>query len=100
MIAVAGWLVFKADGGLPALAVWAANLVFNAAWSWLMFGRRQNALALGDAFAMLATIVLFIVLAVPVSATAAWLFMPYLAWVSFAAFLNFTILRLNPAPRG
>lgn len=99
MIAVAGWLVFKAEGGRAALAVWAANLVFNAAWSWLMFGRRQIALALGDALAMLATIVLFIVLAAPVSPAAAWLFVPYLAWVSFAAFLNFTILRLNPAPQ-
>lgn len=98
MIAVAGWLVWKGENGTAALAVWVANLVFNAAWSWLMFGRRQIALALVDAFAMLATIVLFLVLAAPVSMTAVWLFVPYLAWVSFAAFLNFTILRLNPAP--
>lgn len=99
MIAVAGWLVWKADGGRLVLSIWAANLVFNAAWSWLMFGRRQIAMALVDAFAMLGTIVLFILWAAPVSMTAAWLFVPYLAWVSFAAFLNFTILRLNPAPQ-
>lgn len=97
MIAVAGWLVFQAEGGLPALACWAANLIFNGAWSWLMFGRRQIALALVDALAMLATIVLFIVLAGPVNALAAWLFVPYLVWVSFAATLNFSILRRNPA---
>ena len=31
-----------------------------------------------------------------VSRPAAWLLAPYLAWVSFAAFLNFTLWRLNP----
>lgn len=98
MIAVAGWLVWRAAGIGPALGVWALNLVFNAAWSWLMFGRRQIAVALVDAFAMLATILVFIVLAWPISSTAAWLFVPYLAWVSFAAALNANILKRNPNP--
>ena len=31
----------------------------------------------------------------PVSRVAAWLLAPYLAWVSFAAVLNFTLWRLN-----
>jgi len=31
-----------------------------------------------------------------VSATAGYLLVPYLMWVSFAAFLNFTIWQLNP----
>jgi tryptophan-rich sensory protein len=30
-----------------------------------------------------------------VSRVAAWLLAPYLAWVSFAAFLNFTLWSLN-----
>jgi translocator protein len=40
--------------------------------------------------------VLMIVLFRPISPMAAWLLAPYLAWVSFAAFLNWTMLRLNP----
>jgi tryptophan-rich sensory protein len=36
----------------------------------------------------------------PVSATAAWLLVPYLVWVSFAGFLNWTLWRLNPAENG
>jgi tryptophan-rich sensory protein len=32
----------------------------------------------------------------PVSSVAAWLLAPYVAWVSFAALLNFTPWRLNP----
>jgi tryptophan-rich sensory protein len=36
----------------------------------------------------------------PVSATAAWLLVPYLVWVSFAGFLNWTLWRLNPTENG
>jgi len=32
----------------------------------------------------------------PVNAAAAWLLLPYLAWVTFAAVLNFTVWRMNP----
>jgi benzodiazapine receptor len=96
MIAVAGWLVWQADGiGLP-LAAWAMNLVLNAAWSWLMFGRHRVMLALVDAAGMAATIVAFIWLALPHSPAAAALFIPYLAWTLFATALNAEILKRNP----
>ncbi|MDX2288945.1 MAG: TspO/MBR family protein [Hyphomicrobiaceae bacterium] len=95
-IAVAGWRVWQADGIGLALGVWGLNLVFNAAWSWLMFGRRQIGLALADALAMLATIIAFMALAWPISQQATWLFAPYLAWVAFASLLNWAILRRNP----
>jgi benzodiazapine receptor len=98
MMAIAGWLVWQAEGFGPALAVWGLNLAFNAAWSWLMFGRRQIALALVDAIAMLVTIVAFMLLAAPVSSTASWLFLPYLAWVAFATALNTSLMRRNPQP--
>ena len=42
---------------------------------------------------IVATMVLFH----PVSAAAAWLLVPYLAWVSFASALNFAIWRSNRA---
>ena len=97
MIASAGWLVWNRGGISAALIVWILNLAANGAWSWLMFGRRQIALALVDAGIMLGTIIAFIALAWPVSATASWLFVPYLVWVMFATALNFSILRRNPA---
>lgn len=96
MIAVAGWLVWWHDGFSLPLWLWAANLAFNAAWSWLMFGKHRIGLALPDAGAMLATILLFIAAAWPVSAAAAMLFLPYLAWVAFATALNWSILHRNP----
>ena len=94
-IAIAGWLVWRTEGAGPAVAVWALQLGFNAAWSWLFFGRRQMALAFVDILCLWLTIVVFIVLAWPLSPTAAFLFVPYLAWVSFAAVLNLRMWRLN-----
>jgi translocator protein len=96
MIAVAGWLVWWREGFGVAIAVWAANLVLNSAWSWLMFGKHRIDLALADAAAMLATIVIFIGVSWPVSPIASLLFLPYLAWVAFATALNWSILKHNP----
>ena len=96
LFAIAGWLVWKAAGFGPALVVWTLNLLFNGAWSWLMFGRRQIGAALVDAVAMLVTIIAFMVLAWPASQTATWLFAPYLVWVAFATALNASILSRNP----
>ena len=99
MIAIAGWLVWKQASMSVALAFWIVNLAANGAWSWLMFGRRQMALALVDALLMLVTIVGFIRFAWPISETAAWLFVPYLAWVSFASALNLSLLLRNRPAR-
>ncbi|WP_376093576.1 TspO/MBR family protein [Roseomonas sp. CCTCC AB2023176] len=97
MIAASGWLVWRQVGfGLP-IAVYALNLALNAAWSALFFGLRRPDLALYDLVAMWLTIVACIVLFAPVSAVAAWLLVPYLAWTTFAGALNATMWRLNGA---
>jgi len=100
MIAWAGVIVWRADGFGPAIIAWGAQLVFNGAWSWLMFGRKQIGLALADAGAMLVSIVAFMILAWPIDASASLLFVPYLAWVVTAFLLNLRVLQLNPGARG
>jgi benzodiazapine receptor len=97
IIGVAGWLIWRAQGAGPALLFWALGLALNAGWSPIMFGHHQIGLALLDIVALLVTIVAFIGTAWPVSRTAALLYVPYLAWVSFATALNYAILRLNGA---
>lgn len=100
-IAVAGWLVWRAgrSGATVALSVWVAQLILNGLWSWLFFGLHRPSLAWIDIMALLASIVAFIVVARPISAGAAWLFVPYALWVGFATVLNATIVRLNPGVR-
>lgn len=96
MIALAGWRAWRATGTThPAVLLWLAQLALNAAWSYLFFGLRRPDLAFVDIAAMWALIVACVVVFRRVDTLAAWLFVPYLAWVSFAAALNFRIWMLN-----
>ena len=98
MMAVAAWLVWK-QGGFAAqrrpLAFFLSQLALNALWTPLFFGLHWTGVAFAEivllGLAIAATIAVFR----PVNRTAAWLLAPYLAWVSFAAVLNFTLWRLN-----
>jgi translocator protein len=99
MIAVAGWLVWERAGIGPVLALWAAQLIVNASWSWVMFGRQQIGLAFATLGLLWLAVASFVVAAWPVSQTASLLFVPYLAWGTFAGVLNFTIWRLNASVR-
>lgn len=102
MIAVAGWLATRHGGASAvlassaALAFWIIQLALNGLWSWLMFGQHRIGLALADIALLWLAICAFIVSAWPQSRAASLLFVPYLAWVSFAGALNFELWRLNP----
>ena len=76
MIAIAGWRVWEAQGMGAALVVWGIGLIFNMAWSWLMFGRKEIGLALVDLVLLWLSVVGFILLAWPIDRIAAWLFVP------------------------
>jgi tryptophan-rich sensory protein len=98
MIAVAGWLVWRQAGlagaGL-ALAVYAVQLMLNAAWSPLFFGLHRPDLGFVDIILLWMSILTTIVLFGPIHSVAALLLVPYLAWVTFAGALNFAVWRLN-----
>jgi tryptophan-rich sensory protein len=99
MIAVAGWLVWRTagfGGAGAALAVYFLQLVLNAGWSALFFGLRRPDWAFYEVIALWASILGCVVLFWPIHAGAAWLMVPYLLWVTFAAVLNAEIWRRNP----
>jgi len=96
-IAIAGWLVWSEAGFVVAMAFWAAQWVFNAAWSWLFFGRRRMDQGFYDICLLWVSAAGFIVTAWSHSQIASLLFVPYLAWISTAALLNLTVWRLNSA---
>ncbi len=100
--AVSGWLVWQAAGMAAALALaaYGLSLVINAGWSALFFGLRRMDFGLVNVIALWLSIVLVAVLFWPVSPLAAALQLPYLAWVSLAAWLNFTVLRMNRGEAG
>ncbi|MER7440505.1 TspO/MBR family protein [Micromonospora avicenniae] len=96
LIALAGWLVWRRVGFGAAVWAWVAQLVLNAAWTPLFFGARRYGAAFAEIVVLWLAIALTVLLFARVSRTAASLMLPYLAWVTFAAALNFAIWRLNP----
>lgn len=95
-IAAAGWLVWRARRRLDLpLMLWGLQLIANAAWSWLFFGIHRPGLAFIDIIIMLSLIVGFIDVARQSSPVAAWLFVPYALWVTFAGALNLAIWLMN-----
>jgi tryptophan-rich sensory protein len=98
MMAVAAWLVWR-QGGFTVqrrpLAFFLGQLALNAAWSPLFFGLRWPGAACVEIAALWLAIGATLLSFRSASPIAACLLAPYLAWVSFAAVLNFTLWRLN-----
>lgn len=95
MIAVAGWRIWMIEPRSGAMKIWFAQMALNWAWSPIWFIGQMLWPAFAVIVAILALIVAFIVSARRLDPTAAWLFVPYLAWVGFASLLNFSIAVLN-----
>jgi translocator protein len=103
MMAVAAWLVWRergARGAKAALALFLVQLALNALWSWLFFAWRQGLWSFVDIVALLALVVATVTAFWRIRPLAGALLLPYLAWVSFAAALNFATWRLNPGLLG
>jgi len=97
LMALAAWLVWMRGwkAAKYALTLFVVQLILNAAWSWLFFGWRQPGWAFVELVILLAAIIATAVAFARVKPIAACLLAPYLAWVTFAGLLNFTIWRLN-----
>jgi len=95
MIAVAGWRIWMIDAKSTAMKVWFGQMLFNWAWSPIWFIGQMLWPAFAVIVVLLALIIAFIVTARKLDTPAAWLFVPYLAWVGFASLLNLSIAILN-----
>ena len=98
MMAISAWLVWRKLGwrdGREPLMMFGVQLMLNAAWSWLFFGLHRPDLALTDIVALWLAILTTIWTFRTISQVAAWLLVPYLAWVTFATLLNLALWRMN-----
>jgi translocator protein len=91
------WSAREVRPARPALILFLLQLVSNALWSWLFFSWHQGALAFLDILLLWALIVMTLVLFWRIRLLAGVLLVPYLAWVSFASALNYSIWQLNPS---
>ena len=87
-----------ADHALVA-GLFAANAVFHVLWSPLFFKLRRPDWALAEVPFLWGSVVALVIGLHPISHLASGLLAPYLLWVTFAAWLNWAIVRLN-APFG
>ncbi len=78
-----------------ALALFALNAFLNIMWSVFFFRFRRPDWALLEVALLWLSILMLIVFLWRPSRTAALLLVPYLAWVSFAAALNYMVVQLN-----
>ncbi len=98
MMGISAWLVWRQYPRTKvarALAVFLLQLALNVFWSILFFGLHQVVWAGIEILVLLLAIVATIRFSWPISRPAAWLLVPYALWVSFASYLNWTIVSLN-----
>ncbi|XP_037937445.1 translocator protein [Teleopsis dalmanni] len=86
---------FTGDAKLPLLA-YGTQLALNWAWTPIFFGQRNIKGGLIDIVALTATATACGALFYSVNKVAGYIFIPYVAWLSFASLLNFSIFQLNP----
>lgn len=100
MMGIAALLVWRSAAWprtRAALSFFAFHLVVNAAWSWLFFHWQLGAGSFVGIVVLWLMIVATIAWFARFRRSAALLLTPYLAWVTFAAVLNWTLWQRNPA---
>ena len=93
----AGARVAGMEGSGLALALWALQIALNTLWTPVFFGKRNIRGGLIVLVALWLSVAACMVALFMLDWIAGVLFLPYLAWVSVAAALNFSVMRLNPA---
>jgi tryptophan-rich sensory protein len=95
MIGVAGWRVWKVVGAGVSLLLWGWQLLLNALWPAAFFGLRLPAAGLLVLLVLLGLIAVIIARFARIDRVAAALFIPYLGWAMYTAYLNAGFWWLN-----
>ena len=89
------WKLPATEQRNKALGLFIIQFVLNFCWSFIFFGMHELGWALIEMGILWIAILLTIIQFSKLSKTAAWLLVPYIAWVSFALLLNAAIWKLN-----
>ncbi len=99
LMGISSYLIYSSDSSKQqkheALQIYALQLIVNFFWSILFFNFSLYYASFLWILLLIALIILLIYKAYPISNAAAKLLIPYLAWVTFAAYLNLGIALLN-----
>jgi tryptophan-rich sensory protein len=115
LMTLAAWNVWRIgdgwSGATPAITIFLIQLALNAVWSAIFFGLRSPRLALAEIILLWAAILASTISFWRISPFSGALLVPYLAWITYATYLNAGIWHLNrahsdsspqfpPGPRG
>jgi len=92
---VAAAFVWRSSQRALPIGLWFAQLLLNAVWSWLFFGLHRTGLAFAEILVLWSLILATTLAFWRVRPLAGALLLPYLAWVGFAAWLNWGLWQLN-----
>lgn len=99
MAAAAARVSVRPDNGL-AMALWSLQIALNALWTPVFFGLRRMRMGMIVLCALWLAVAACMLALWQVDMLAGLLFVPYLVWVSVAAALNMSVVRLNPREAG
>lgn len=103
LMGVAAWRVQRtaAERSVrPEMTLYVVQLALNALWSWLFFAWHRGLPAFLELVVLWLAIVATIVAFGRRDRVAGWLLLPYIAWVSFAGALCYSMWQRNPAVLG
>lgn len=99
LMSISLFLIWSETPGNPvariALYFFAAQLIVNVLWSVAFFGMQSPISGLVVIAFLWVLILITITKFWPINRNAALLLIPYIVWVSVAAYLNYSIWRLN-----
>jgi tryptophan-rich sensory protein len=95
LLAWAGYRLTLLPGSETVLALWAAQIALNTLWTPVFFGANRIVEAMVILALLWIVVAAMVVMALQLDILAGLILLPYLAWLSVAAALNFSILRHN-----
>ena len=93
LYALMAFVAFKSADKIWKLFI--PQLILNAAWSWIFFYMHAPLLALINISILIFLNQKILVILNNESRLLFWLYLPYVLWLTFAAFLNASIVFLN-----
>lgn len=89
------WHMSDSPAKKTAMIFFVVQFVLNLTWTPVFFGMHQISFALGIILVLLFLIMITIRQFMRLDKTAGMMLIPYVLWVTFASFLNYTIMTLN-----
>jgi tryptophan-rich sensory protein len=100
LMALDAWMLWRDNGGFRGaekpIAAYIIQLAVNSLWTWLFFVWKQGAWSFAGIIILWGLLLVTMILFWRRKPLYGMLLLPYLAWVSFAAFLTWMVWQLNP----